>query len=178
MFYQIEVPGLRRFVDLAPIIHALEEEGRAIGADEMARQPEQIGQRGQGPGGDGLDRRLPVGEDVLDPAVMDRGRRAGFPGGGPEERALPGIAFDQVDRPAVTAAVAEQNRSDEPREAAATAEVKPAAGLPETAPRVARCRRHGGVQIVVERAGRDEVFGLLPFLHERDQRGQALICFT
>src|SRR5690242_3429875 len=101
MFYQIEVPGLRRFVDFASVIHALEEKGRAIGRQQMAGQTEQIRQRGQGPRRYRLDRRLPALEDILDAAMMHRGWRAGFPGGGPEKCAFPGVAFDQVDGPAV-----------------------------------------------------------------------------
>ena len=123
-----------------------------------------------------IHRCAPLGEDRLDAALMDDRRRPGFPGRGPQERAFPRIALDQVHR-TLSAAFGEEDRDHESRKSTAAAEVEPLA-------RRGKEREELGAVCDVARpylgegAGCDEVLGLLPLRDQGDQFGQAVICFT
>ncbi len=178
MFYQIEVPGLRGFVDLPLEIHALVEGGRRARPDQRAGKVEEPGS--------GASAR------AVTTSTGARPRRRGSPRSGPGGRPpAPPVSRAAVRRKAHFRALlstrwtvrspprsARRIATTSPGKPAAAAEVEPVPRRRERAGRAGRCRRHGASRSRAGCSGATRFSAFCHFATRATNAGQPVICFT
>ena len=98
MFYQIESPPTKRFIDLPLVIPAFVKKKPQIGIPLRPREPEihQQVEIGESTGRYGIAMRNRR-RRILDSNCMDRCAGAGFQNGGAQERCLLVVALDKMN---------------------------------------------------------------------------------